>query len=96
MDQLLFGTILFTLVAFLFPTILVYYALFAMVSLVTIQRMSLMISEDEAGCSRLACAHGDLAGFLEPLPSILIDVTDKRSVALTRSAFIVTPHILLH
>ena len=31
-DQLLFGTILFTLVAFLFPTVLAYYALFALVS----------------------------------------------------------------
>lgn len=31
MDQLLFGTILFTLLAFLFPTVLVYYALFATV-----------------------------------------------------------------
>jgi phosphatidylinositol glycan class Q protein len=30
LDQLLFGTILFTLVAFLFPTVTVYYALFAM------------------------------------------------------------------
>ncbi|XP_006457169.1 hypothetical protein AGABI2DRAFT_123036 [Agaricus bisporus var. bisporus H97] len=29
MDQLLFGTILFTLLAFLFPTVLVYYAFFA-------------------------------------------------------------------
>lgn len=28
-DQLLFGTVLFTLIAFLFPTALVYYALFA-------------------------------------------------------------------
>jgi len=32
-DQLLFGTILFTLVAFLFPTILAYYALFAVMRL---------------------------------------------------------------
>lgn len=31
-DQLLFGTILFTLVAFLFPTVLVYYLVFASVS----------------------------------------------------------------
>ena len=31
LDQLLFGTILFTLLAFLFPTVLAYYALFAMV-----------------------------------------------------------------
>ena len=31
-DQLLFGTILFTLVAFLFPTTMTYYALFAIVS----------------------------------------------------------------
>jgi hypothetical protein len=31
-DQLLFGTILFTLLAFLFPTVLAYYALFALVS----------------------------------------------------------------
>jgi phosphatidylinositol glycan class Q protein len=31
LDQLLFGTILFTLLAFLFPTVLVYYALFAVV-----------------------------------------------------------------
>lgn len=31
MDQLLFGTILFTLLAFLFPTVLVYYAFFATV-----------------------------------------------------------------
>lgn len=30
-DQLLFGTILFTLVAFLFPTVLAYYSLFAIV-----------------------------------------------------------------
>lgn len=32
LDQLLFGTILFTLLAFLFPTVLAYYALFALVS----------------------------------------------------------------
>ncbi len=31
-DQLLFGTILFTLVAFLFPTTVTYYTLFALVS----------------------------------------------------------------
>ncbi|KAG6882624.1 hypothetical protein C0992_011180, partial [Termitomyces sp. T32_za158] len=30
-DQLLFGTIFFTLLAFLFPTVLVYYSLFALV-----------------------------------------------------------------
>ncbi|KAJ7177906.1 N-acetylglucosaminyl transferase component-domain-containing protein [Mycena filopes] len=35
-DQLLFGTILFTLLAFLFPTVLAYYALFAMLRLSTI------------------------------------------------------------
>jgi len=35
-DQLLFGTILFTLVAFLFPTVLAYYALFAVLRLVVI------------------------------------------------------------
>ncbi|KAG7085771.1 hypothetical protein E1B28_003312 [Marasmius oreades] len=35
-DQLLFGTILFTLLAFLFPTILVYYLLFALMRLGTI------------------------------------------------------------
>ena len=32
-DQLLLGTILFTLVAFLYPTVLTYYALFASVRL---------------------------------------------------------------
>jgi phosphatidylinositol N-acetylglucosaminyltransferase subunit Q len=32
-DQLLFGTVLFTLIAFLFPTALVYYVLFAGVGL---------------------------------------------------------------
>ncbi|KAF5378146.1 hypothetical protein D9615_007634 [Tricholomella constricta] len=32
-DQLLFGTILFTLLAFLFPTVLAYYALFAVMRL---------------------------------------------------------------
>ncbi|KAJ7256790.1 N-acetylglucosaminyl transferase component-domain-containing protein [Mycena haematopus] len=32
-DQLLFGTILFTLLAFLFPTVLAYYTLFAMLRL---------------------------------------------------------------
>lgn len=32
-DQLLLGTILFTLIAYLFPTVLVYYILFATVSL---------------------------------------------------------------
>ncbi|KAJ7575968.1 N-acetylglucosaminyl transferase component-domain-containing protein [Mycena floridula] len=36
MDQLLFGTILFTLLAFLFPTVLAYYALFALMRLGTI------------------------------------------------------------
>ncbi|KAJ6629933.1 N-acetylglucosaminyl transferase component-domain-containing protein [Mycena sp. CBHHK59/15] len=35
-DQLLFGTILFTLLAFLFPTVLAYYSLFAMMRLGTI------------------------------------------------------------
>ncbi|KAJ7842086.1 N-acetylglucosaminyl transferase component-domain-containing protein [Mycena leptocephala] len=35
-DQLLFGTILFTLLAFLFPTVLAYYALFAILRLGTI------------------------------------------------------------
>ncbi|KAJ6589201.1 N-acetylglucosaminyl transferase component-domain-containing protein [Mycena capillaripes] len=35
-DQLLFGTILFTLLAFLFPTVLAYYTLFAMLRLGTI------------------------------------------------------------
>ncbi|KAF9005215.1 N-acetylglucosaminyl transferase component-domain-containing protein [Cyathus striatus] len=35
-DQLLFGTILFTLLAFLFPTVLVYYALFASLRLCTL------------------------------------------------------------
>jgi len=32
-DQLLLGTMLFALVAYLFPTVLVYYILFAAVSL---------------------------------------------------------------
>ncbi|KAJ3866137.1 N-acetylglucosaminyl transferase component-domain-containing protein, partial [Lentinula novae-zelandiae] len=35
-DQLLFGTILFTLLAFLFPTVLAYYALFALLRLAMI------------------------------------------------------------
>jgi phosphatidylinositol N-acetylglucosaminyltransferase subunit Q len=35
-DQLLFGTILFTLIAYLFPTVLTYYALFSMVRLLYI------------------------------------------------------------
>ncbi|KAK7460630.1 pig-Q, variant 2 [Stygiomarasmius scandens] len=35
-DQLLFGTILFTLLAFLFPTVLAYYSLFALMRLATI------------------------------------------------------------
>ncbi|KAG7442089.1 Gpi1-domain-containing protein [Guyanagaster necrorhizus] len=35
-DQLVFGTILFTLLAFLFPTILVYYSLFALMRLAII------------------------------------------------------------
>ncbi|KAJ7199594.1 N-acetylglucosaminyl transferase component-domain-containing protein [Mycena pura] len=35
-DQLLFGTILFTLLAFLFPTVLAYYTLFALLRLGTI------------------------------------------------------------
>lgn len=36
LDQLLFGTVLFTLLAFLFPTVLVYYALFAVLRLITL------------------------------------------------------------
>ncbi|KAF8646007.1 hypothetical protein AX16_007433 [Volvariella volvacea WC 439] len=36
MDQLLFGTILFTLLAFLFPTVLAYHALFSLMRLGTI------------------------------------------------------------
>ena len=39
-DQLLFGTILFTLVTFLFPTIIAYYALFAMVSNTVLLRIT--------------------------------------------------------
>ncbi|KIK00613.1 hypothetical protein K443DRAFT_100040 [Laccaria amethystina LaAM-08-1] len=36
LDQLLFGTVLFTLLAFLFPTVFVYYALFAVLRLITL------------------------------------------------------------
>lgn len=47
-DQLLFGTILFTLVAFLFPTVLVYYLLFASVGPVKFAK---------SGPSTLTCMH---------------------------------------
>ncbi|TFK68904.1 Gpi1-domain-containing protein [Pluteus cervinus] len=36
MDQLIFGTILFTLLAFLFPTVLAYYTLFALLRFATV------------------------------------------------------------
>jgi phosphatidylinositol glycan class Q protein len=39
-DQLLFGTMLFTLVAFLFPTVLAYYVLFATVSSIAETRIT--------------------------------------------------------
>jgi phosphatidylinositol N-acetylglucosaminyltransferase subunit Q len=42
MDQLLFGTMLFTLLAFLFPTVLAYYSLFAIVRFLGIKRRPLI------------------------------------------------------
>ncbi|KAF8152279.1 hypothetical protein B0H34DRAFT_111436 [Crassisporium funariophilum] len=41
-DQLLFGTVLFTLLAFLFPTALVYYLLFAGLRLATLLLQALL------------------------------------------------------
>jgi phosphatidylinositol glycan class Q protein len=42
MDQLLFGTMLFTLLAFLFPTVLAYYSLFAIVSFSSLLSINLL------------------------------------------------------
>lgn len=55
-DQLLFGTVLFTLLAFLFPTALVYYVLFAGVR--AIYCIELILSAYENGP---AAASGNTA-----------------------------------
>ena len=55
LDQLLLGTILFTLLAFLYPTVLTYYALFATVSFTALcKHCSLADCGRRRGCSSLS------------------------------------------
>lgn len=64
MDQLLLGTILFTLLAFLYPTVLTYYALFATVSTLT-------LSLHSAGLKclhRRGCLSSLFTPYLTPSP----------------------------
>ena len=54
LDQLLLGTILFTLLAFLYPTVLTYYALFATVRVVPIHHYALPVADNLLSQARLA------------------------------------------
>lgn len=54
LDQLLLGTILFTLLAFLYPTVLTYYALFATVRVIPIHHSTLPVADNLLSQARLA------------------------------------------
>ena len=86
-DQLLLGTMLFTLVAFLFPTVVVYYTLFATVSdfarIAHSRETNAIISEPT--CDTIpSCYAGDVIGFLEPLPIIHSYAENQRSGSIAR------------
>jgi phosphatidylinositol glycan class Q protein len=77
LDQLLFGTILFTLLTFLFPTIWVYYALFGLVSLLGIMTWDgIDRSPDTLGDHNDPCRDRNRAGVLQSLPLVCSYVTD--------------------
>jgi hypothetical protein len=76
-DQLLLGTILFTLVAFLFPTVLVYYLAFASVSRDFTRSWArpdfadkLPTSIDAIGYCFLTCEHGNISRVFEPFSTL--------------------------
>jgi hypothetical protein len=82
-DQLLFGTILFTLLAFLFPTVLAYYLLFAVVSGACLTPgMHSFLSLDALLCHIALRKHGNVAGFHESLPSVRVGTSSERSLAI--------------
>jgi hypothetical protein len=86
-DQLLFGTILFTLVAFLFPTVLAYYVLFAMVSgnpTTYEEHYTTSPRRLDATLRYMALReYGNIAGLYESFPSIRTGTSSERSMAAT-------------
>jgi hypothetical protein len=81
-DQLLFGTILFTLVTFLFPTVLAYYALFAVVSWESLTNAVNSFYFLDATLYHIALReYGNVAGFHEPFPSVCVGTPSERSMA---------------
>ena len=85
-DQLLLGTMLFTLVAFLFPTVLVYYALFATVgdfpfSEVEIANMDALEPTFHPIPPRYL---GDIPSIPESFPTIHLDAKNERSRSSSR------------
>lgn len=84
-DQLLFGTILFTLVAFLFPTILAYYTLFAMVgNTVLLQFTWLILCLVTVFNCPHTCPNGSSARFHQPFPSLCVVTESQRSMEAAR------------
>lgn len=92
-DQLLFGTVLFTLVAFLFPTVLVYYTLFVVVSLSicdSFGQMTLSRSDLDSACDyRDVRDTGDSPCVYESFPSFRSYGKDQGSIETAR-------YVILH
>jgi phosphatidylinositol glycan class Q protein len=82
MDQLLFGTILFTLLAFLFPTVIAYHSLFALVCTLMPRSKSILTPLSQMRVlTVLAHAIMDtILAFMNhfPLFSIMLRVKDPR------------------
>ena len=85
-DQLLLGTMLFTLVSFLFPTVLVYYALFATVGDLPIQMCDMAdIAASESTFHIIPPRHpGAILSIPKPFPVVYFDAENERSGSSSR------------
>lgn len=88
-DQLLLGTILFTLAAFLFPTVLVYYLAFAAVRPLQLPLLKLALMRLTAGPTRnrrAARCDGNGTRLYESFPSLRRHAQVQGSCSFARSA----------
>jgi hypothetical protein len=87
-DQLVLGTMLFTLVAFLAPTVIVYYALFALVSLFVRRNLFNTVGSltrlDPTLCHSNARVLGAAYCVHEPFPPLRFDAANKGSGQTSR------------
>ena len=86
LDQLLLGAMLFTLISFLFPTIFVYYVLFASVSLVDYILLceKLSISVGKVRSLNAAGRHTGRFGSCQPLSTVCPYAKVERSIEASR------------